>query len=119
MGTNDVLHHGDMTASDAARGVEVLARMALASETGPAERAPGVLIISPPRIRMRSPALAELCHGDPERSAGFSRFYREMADARQRFSWMLRKSLNRVPLTGCTTMNPGSPCWAGPSQGKS
>jgi hypothetical protein len=33
MGTNDVLHHGDMTASDAARGVEVLVRMALASET--------------------------------------------------------------------------------------
>jgi len=83
LGTNDVLHHGDMTAYDAARGVEVLARLALASETGPANQAPKVLVISPPRIRALSRELAELCHGDPARSAGFSRHYREMADARK------------------------------------
>jgi len=85
LGTNDVLHHGDMTACDAARGVEVLARIALASETGPAGRAPGVMLVSPPRIRALSSELAELCHGDPARSAGFSRHYRAVAETRKLF----------------------------------
>ncbi|HYQ72050.1 MAG TPA: SGNH/GDSL hydrolase family protein [Gammaproteobacteria bacterium] len=85
LGTNDVLHHGDMTASDAARGVEVLARIALGSETGPAGQAPRVMLVSPPRMGALSSELAELCHGDPARSAGFSRHYRAVAEARKLF----------------------------------
>jgi len=83
LGTNDVLHHAGVSAFDAARGVEVLARIALASETGPSEAAPRVMIISPPRIRTLSNELLELCHGDPSESENFSRYFLQVAEARR------------------------------------
>jgi len=43
------------------------------------------MVISPPRTGTLSRDLAELCHGDPARSAGFSRHYRELADTRKLF----------------------------------
>ena len=81
LGTNDVLHHPGITAFDAARGAEVLARIALTSETGPAGKAPRVLLISPPRIRELSAQLSESCHGNPSCSDDFSRYFGQIADA--------------------------------------
>lgn len=85
LGTNDVLHHAGLSAFDAARGAEVLAKIALASETGPSAAAPKVMIISPPRIRTLSSELLELCHGDPSGSENFSRVFRRLAEARKLF----------------------------------
>ena len=83
LGTNDVLHRADLTAFDAARGVEILARIALASETGPADGAPRVMLIAPPRIRALPDELRELCRGNPSESGHFSRHFREIAARRQ------------------------------------
>lgn len=85
LGTNDVLHHRDLTALDAARGVEVLAKIAQSSETGPSENSPKVLVISPPRISTLSKELAELCHGEPSESEHFSKFFRKMTERRNLF----------------------------------
>ncbi len=85
LGTNDVLHHAELTAFDAARGVEILGKIALASETGPSNEAPKIMIISPPRIRALSEELSLLCRGHPSNSEEFNRFFREMADTRNFF----------------------------------
>lgn len=85
LGTNDVLHHCDLTAFDAARGVEVLVKIAQSSETGPSEAPPKVMVISPPRITSLSKELAELCHGEPSESENFSKFFREMTKRRNLF----------------------------------
>ncbi len=82
LGTNDVLHHADLTAFDAARGVEALIKIAQASETGPSEGPPKLLLISPPRIGSLSDDLNRLCHGDPSKSNEFSSCFREMANSR-------------------------------------
>jgi len=82
LGTNDILHHAELTALDAARGVEMLGKIALASETGPSDEAPEIMIISPPRIRALSEELLLLCRGDPSKSEEFARFFKEIAVTR-------------------------------------
>jgi len=79
LGKNDVLHFADMTAYDAARGIEVLIKMAKTSETGRTESSPEILVVSPSLIRELSDELQILCHGNPRMSLEFSRFYSEVA----------------------------------------
>ncbi len=85
LGTNDVLHHAELSALDAARGVEILGKIALASEMGPSGEAPGIMIISPPRIRALSEELSLLCRGDPSKSEEFSTYFKEIAVKRNLF----------------------------------
>jgi lysophospholipase L1-like esterase len=48
LGTNDLKHRFAATPGDVAESVEVLVRVALASEAGPAGSAPAVVLVSPP-----------------------------------------------------------------------
>lgn len=82
LGTNDVLHYPEVTAADAARGIDVLIKIAQTSETGPGDTAPKILIISPPLIGTLSKELQQLCHGDPARSTQFADFFQEVAERR-------------------------------------
>lgn len=80
LGSNDVLHFPEHTAYDAARGVEVLVKGALASECGPASGPPEVLVVSPPLIEQLSDALRLKCHGNEGQSTDFARFFREVCE---------------------------------------
>ncbi|WP_211826067.1 SGNH/GDSL hydrolase family protein [Kistimonas asteriae] len=79
LGTNDVLHHQELTAYDAAQGVAFLTRSAQCSPTGPAGAAPKVMIISPPRIHALSHELLQQCHGDISQSESFGKHFRAVA----------------------------------------
>lgn len=100
LGTNDVLHHGELSALDAARGVEILAQVALASETGPAGEPPQIMIVSPPRIRALSRELELLCHGDISRSEDFARYFQEIAVKRNFFCLDAAKIVEPSPVDG-------------------
>ncbi|WP_428357015.1 SGNH/GDSL hydrolase family protein [Methyloprofundus sp.] len=100
LGTNDLLHHVDITALDAARGIEVLAKIAQSSETGPLGNPPKILIISPPRIRKLSTELSQLCHGEPSKSVDFTQFFREIANERSLFFLDAAEILEPSPLDG-------------------
>jgi lysophospholipase L1-like esterase len=80
LGTNDVLHYPAVTSADAARGMEILIKIAQASETGPDDAPPKILIISPPLIGTLSAELQQLCHGDPAHSAKFAEFFQKVAE---------------------------------------
>lgn len=82
LGTNDVLHYPALTSADAARGMEVLIKIAQASETGPDDTSPKILIISPPLIGTLSAELQQLCHGDPAHSAKFAESFQKVAEQR-------------------------------------
>lgn len=79
LGTNDRLDHSQLTAMDAAHGVECLAKIALASETDPSKDAPKIMIISPPRIRACWAPFGAQCPGDPSRSKDFGPVFQELA----------------------------------------
>lgn len=79
LGTNDVLHFRDNTAFDAARGVELLIKLAQRSETGPGSSAPQILLVAPPLMTALSEQLQPLCHGDPAKAAEFAFYYRQIA----------------------------------------
>jgi lysophospholipase L1-like esterase len=82
LGTNDVLHYPAVTSADAARGIDILIKIAQASETGPNDTSPKILIISPPLIGTLSAELQQLCHGDPAHSAKFAEYFQKIADQR-------------------------------------
>lgn len=100
LGTNDVLHHVDLTAFDTSRGIEVLVKIAESSETGAAEKGPKILLISPPRIRKLSEELLQQCHGDPTKSKGFSKLFRELAKSRKLFFLDAAKIVEPSPVDG-------------------
>ena len=82
LGTNDVLHFPELTAYDAARGIETLCKLAQASEAGPDGGEPRILLIAPPRIGKLSDELSLMCHGKPEHALDFARHYRSVAGDR-------------------------------------
>ena len=82
LGTNDVLHHPAVTAADAARGIEILVKMAQTSETGPGDTSPRILVIGPPVIGTLSAELQQMCRGDPALSSGFTKHFRDVAERR-------------------------------------
>jgi len=80
LGSNDILHFPDHTAYDAARGIEVLVKQALASECGPSSGPPGILVVSPPLIGRLSDELRVICHGNEAQLRDFARYYREVCE---------------------------------------
>ena len=79
LGTNDILHFAELTAADAARGIEVLVKKIQTSEAGPAQQAPAILLISPPLLGSLSKEMAEMCHGHPMHSLDFAIHYETLA----------------------------------------
>ena len=67
LGTNDFKTRFSVTASDVARSLEKLAGIILASQTGPGEAPPGLVIVSPPPIR-ETGLLASMFEGGEARS---------------------------------------------------
>ena len=80
LGTNDVLHISENTAYDAARGVYVLIEIVQRSQCGAEGLAPSVLLISPPLMSKLSENLGLECHGDPNKSHGFSEHYKRVSE---------------------------------------
>ncbi|HHO68411.1 MAG TPA: hypothetical protein ENK12_05195 [Gammaproteobacteria bacterium] len=83
LGTNDVLHLPGVDARDAAAGAEELVRQIDSSSAGHAGGAPGVLLVSPPRIGRLAPQLAPACAGDPGQAARFPAHFAAVAERRR------------------------------------
>jgi len=81
LGTNDLHARFGLSASEIARGVGELARVALTSAAGPGGGAPSVLLIAPPTVRPL-PEDDELLAGAEEKSRGFPERYRRVAEQR-------------------------------------
>jgi lysophospholipase L1-like esterase len=82
LGTNDLLVPGGLTAQDAARGAITLAEMVRASDAGPDEDAPEVLVLISPPFGPLGVLEADSPHGELE-SRGFADAYRRLADDAQ------------------------------------
>jgi len=82
LGTNDLFVPGGLTAQDAARGAITLAEMVRASDAGPDEDAPEVLVLIPPPFGALGVLEADSPHGELE-SRGFADAYRRLADDAQ------------------------------------
>ena len=79
LGTNDMQARFCSTASDVARGVEKLVRIALHSECGPGWNAPRVLVVSPVPVEEVG-IFAETFAGGGAKSRALPDLLREMAD---------------------------------------
>jgi len=82
LGTNDLFVPGGLTAQDAARGAITLAEMVRASDAGPDEDAPEVLVLISPPFGPLGVLEADSPHGELE-SRGFADAYRRLADDAQ------------------------------------
>jgi lysophospholipase L1-like esterase len=79
LGVNDLKARFFASASDAADGVGVLVSIAQRSGAGPDGGSPGVLLVAPPPVG-RLTELAQMFAGAEEKSKGFSRQYRRVAE---------------------------------------
>lgn len=81
LGSNDLKATFNMPAADIANGAGVLGRMILASDAGPNNQAPRLLLVCPPPVGDMShlPDLASRFPQATERSAQFPRFYEATA----------------------------------------
>jgi lysophospholipase L1-like esterase len=82
LGTNDLFVPGGLTAQAAARGAITLAEMVRASDAGPDEDAPEVLVLISPPFGPLGVLEADSPHGELE-SRGFADAYRRLADDAQ------------------------------------
>lgn len=82
LGTNDLFVPGGLTAQDAARGAITLAEMVRASDAGPDEDAPEVLVLISPPFGPLGVLEADSPHGELE-SRGFADAYRRLAEEAQ------------------------------------
>ena len=79
LGTNDLFVPGGLTAQDAARGAITLAEMVRASDTGPDDEPPEVLVLVSPPFGPLGVLEYDSPHGELE-STGFSDAYRRLAE---------------------------------------
>ncbi len=77
-GLNDLKKRFSATAEDTARGAGQLMRLITASGTGPADRAPGVLVVAPPSLGRLS-GYAEQFEGAVERSGRVAEYLEAVA----------------------------------------
>lgn len=82
LGTNDLFVPGGLTAQDAARGAITLAEMVRASDTGPDDEPPEVLVLVSPPFGPLGVWEYDSPHGELE-SRGFSDAYRRLAEEAQ------------------------------------
>ena len=79
LGTNDLKHRFNPSLYDVSYGAQLVAKAALASETGPEDRAPQVLMVCPPPL-VDAPAFRQILAKDAvEISGKFSPYYRACA----------------------------------------
>jgi lysophospholipase L1-like esterase len=79
LGVNDLKARFFASASDAADGAGVLVAIAQRSGAGPGGSSPAVLLMAPPPVGKLT-ELAEMFAGAEEKSRGFARQYRRVAD---------------------------------------
>lgn len=79
LGCNDTKARFHVPAGDIARGMEILARMALDSDCGPGGAAPQVIIVAPPPVGKLT-AFAEAFAGAEGKSKALGARYREVAE---------------------------------------
>jgi len=82
LGTNDLKMRFSLPACDIAAGAGVLVEIVQKSETGPAGRAPQVLLIAPPPLGELS-EFAEMLDGGLAKSTRFSECFRQVAAERE------------------------------------
>jgi lysophospholipase L1-like esterase len=82
LGTNDLFVPGGLTAQDAARGAITLAEIVRASDAGPDEDAPEVLVLISPPFGPLGVLESDSPHGELE-SRGFADAYRRLAEDAQ------------------------------------
>ncbi len=79
LGVNDLKARIARSASDIADGAGALVEIVRKSATGPDGGAPNVLLLAPPPVGELGDS-AEMLEGAPEKSRGFSKHYRRVAD---------------------------------------
>jgi lysophospholipase L1-like esterase len=79
LGVNDLKARFFASASDAADGAGILVSVAQRSGTGPGGGSPAVLLVAPPPVGFLA-ELAQMFAGAEEKSKGFSRQYRRVAE---------------------------------------
>lgn len=79
LGTNDLKMRYSVPPSDIARGIGVLIRVILNSETGVNGKAPRLLVIAPPKLGKLS-EYAEMFAGGTEKSQDLAKYYRKITD---------------------------------------
>jgi lysophospholipase L1-like esterase len=81
LGTNDLKARYSAPACDIAAGAGVLVDMVAASDTGPGDSAPRVLLIAPPPFA-RLGDFSEMFEGGAAKAAGFSKHFEQVAEER-------------------------------------
>ena len=79
LGVNDLKARIAQSASDIADGAGALVEAVEKSATGPDGGAPGVILLAPPPVGELGDS-AEMFEGAPQKSRGFSKHYRRVAD---------------------------------------
>jgi lysophospholipase L1-like esterase len=79
LGTNDLKHRFGLSAHDIARGVGTLVSIAQASDTGPEDGPPPVLMVAPPPVARLTDFALDF-EGAEEKSRAFGRAYRLLAE---------------------------------------
>jgi len=79
LGTNDLKAHFNLSAEDVASGVDILVNIIQLSQTGPAERAPRILLVAPPVVGKLS-ELALSFDKARKKSKMFGLFFNQVAD---------------------------------------
>jgi lysophospholipase L1-like esterase len=78
LGCNDLKHRFGLTPGDIALGAERLVLTVKASTTGPADKAPEIILIAPPPL-VALTAFADMFDGGPEKSHQLGARYRALA----------------------------------------
>jgi len=79
LGTNDLKHRFGLSAYDIARGAAVLVELAQASDAGPEDGPPEVLLVAPPPVARLTNFSLEFV-GAEEKSRALGREYRLLAE---------------------------------------
>jgi lysophospholipase L1-like esterase len=78
LGCNDLKHRFGLTAGDVAKGAERLVMAVAASSSNPIDKAPKVILVSPPPL-VKLTALADMFDGGAEKSRLLAENYRAVA----------------------------------------
>ncbi len=79
LGTNDLKQRFSLSAFDIAAGVEKLARVVMASEAGPADNAPLVLLVCPAIVHAAADMMEMFGEDAEEKSRRMAAYYRAVA----------------------------------------
>ncbi len=79
LGTNDLKMRYSVPPSDIARGIGILIKVILNSETGFDGKAPKILVVSPPKLGKLN-EYAEMFAGGTEKSQDLAKYYRKITD---------------------------------------